>query len=427
MAGAFLLLMLAAALAILVLVGNWRLRAVPMQMLRIHFAAAPNIKTDSSVLLAGHPVGSVAQIGLVEVPCKEGDKRQKMYKVEVDVLIPRIYRICQNARITIQQALIGQSAVLNIEDVGYGDAAAGPIEGEQASPFAGAAEGLGIGPQEQKNFATILANVTDITTRTKDDWPKILADLKATSANLADVSAGAKDTLKRVNAVLDDNRDNLRATIANAKSVSERADKGAAEVLAELKGFAEKLKDIADKNGEDIRVTIARARSFMEKTDKDADEVRAKIKTTADNIKTASENLKEVMEKVKGVAADTEALVATNKGNLDTTLQNFRETSDHLLALAKEVRRAPWRLFATPDKQEVESLNLYDSAIAFSSAAGELESAAAKVQIMLAAKQRNVGVDPVLLRTMVKHLEATFENYQKAEDALLKEFDRVRK
>jgi len=419
-AGAFLLLALAAAVTVLVVVGAWNLRPQAMRTLKIHFAAAPNIKVGGSVLLAGHPVGRVEEIGLVEVPCKPGDKREKCYKVEVEASLPKTYRIAQNARVVISQALVGQSAVLNIEDVGFGPEASGALEGNQASVFAGAAEELGLGPKEQENLSTILANVSDITTKTRDDWPKILGNLKATSENLTEVSANAKDTVKRINAILDDNRENLKATIANAKDVSEKADKSAAAVLADLKAFAAKLKEIADKNDEDLRVTIARARAFMEKTDKDADEIRANVKTTSVDVKKAVEDF-------RVVAADTKALLATNRGNIDATLQNFRDTSDHLRALAKEVRRAPWRLFATPDKEEVESLNLYDTARAFSSAATDLENTADKVEIMLAAKHKDVAVDPETLKEMLKRLEATFGNYQKAEEALLKDFDRVKK
>ncbi|MCX5673045.1 MAG: MlaD family protein [Planctomycetota bacterium] len=419
-AGAFLLVALAAAVAILVLVGAWSLRRQPMQPLKIHFAAAPNIKVGSSVLLAGHPVGRVDQIGLVEVPGKPGDKHETLYKVEIEAIIPKAYRICQNARIVISQALVGQSAMLNIEDVGYGTQATGALAGFQASPFAGAAEEMGLGPKEQQDLSSILANISDIAATTREDWPKILGNLKTTSENLAEVSGNAKDTVGRINAILDDNRENLKTAIANAKGVTEKADEGAAEILADLKAFAEKLKEIADKNGEDIRATIARARAFMEKTDKDADEIRANVKTT-------SADLKKAVEDFRVVAADAKALLATNRGNLDATLQNFRDTSDHLRALAKEVRRSPWRLFATPDKEEVESLNLYDTARAFSSAATELENTAEKIETMLAAKQKDVAVDPQNLKEMLKRLETTFENYQKAEEALLKEFERVKK
>jgi formiminotetrahydrofolate cyclodeaminase len=129
----------------------------------------------------------------------------------------------------------------------------------------------------------------------------------------------------------------------------------------------------------------------------------------------------------KIIAGDAKALVATNRGNIATTLQNFRETSDHLLALSKEVRRAPWRLFATPDKKEVESLNLYDSARAFASAATDIQTCADTLQVMIEARKEGVAVNPDILQGMLKRLEETFARYQEAEKALLKEFERIQK
>ncbi|HET6441002.1 MAG TPA: hypothetical protein VFH53_01390, partial [Phycisphaerae bacterium] len=126
-------------------------------------------------------------------------------------------------------------------------------------------------------------------------------------------------------------------------------------------------------------------------------------------------------------AADSKALVALNKGGLGRTIQNFNETSEHLKALAKEVRRAPWRLFAKPDKEEVESLNLYDVARAFASAATDLETLADTLQTMVEAKKDGVAVDQEMLDGMQKRLEETFARYQAAEAALWKEFERIQK
>jgi len=48
--------------------------------------------------------------------------------------------------------------------------------------------------------------------------------------------------------------------------------------------------------------------------------------------------------------------VATNRENLAAAIQNFRQTSEHLKALSKEVRRSPWRRFAKPDKEAEKAL-----------------------------------------------------------------------
>jgi len=428
-AGAFLLLMAAAAVAILVIVGEWRHWFEPKQTLLLHFDAAPNIKKGSPVLLAGHPVGRVgSNIQLIQVPCPLDQKPDvKVYVVEVPAELPQRYRIYQNARVTITQALVGQSALINIENVGYGDLVTGFLKGEQQSPFAGAADELGLGEQEKKNVSEILENICAVTTDVRKGLPEIISKLKTASANLADVSESVKGTVKRIDTMLDENREDLKATVANARAVTEAARKKADGILDNLNDATAKLKDtstkigaIVDENRPDIRETITHAKSVMAKAYSNADDILS-------NVKAASDGLKAGIEDFKVVAANAKAIVETNRTRIARTMQSFHETSDHLKALAKEVRRAPWRLFATPDTEEAESLNLYDTARAFAATASDLDSVADTLQAMMEAKAKGFEVPEDVFKDMVKRLQETYEQYGQAEDALLKEFERIQK
>jgi len=445
-AGAFLLLMAVAAVAILVIVAGWQYWFEPTQTLRIRFDAAPNIKKGSPVLLAGHPVGRVGNIQLTQVPSPlEQEPDVKCYVVEVSAELPKRYHVHENARVTISQALVGQSAVINIENVGYGDLVKDHLKGEQQSPFAGAADELGIGEQEKKNLSEILKNIRAVTTDVREGLPEtienirvvtadvrkglpeIITKLKTTSANLADVSEEVKGTVKRIDTMLDENREDLKATVANARAVTEAARKKADGILDNLMDATAKLKDtstkigaIVDENRPDIRETITHAKSVMAKADSSVDDILA-------NVKTASASLKAGIEDFKVVAANAKAIVETNRTRIARTMQNFHETSNHLKALAKEVRRAPWRLFATPDKEEVESLNLYDTARAFAATASDLDSVADTLQAMMEAKDKGFEVPEDVFKDMLKRLQETCEQYGQAEDALLKEFERIQK
>jgi len=427
-AGAFLLVMAAVAVAILVIVGGWQRWFEPKQMLRIRFDAAPNIKIGGPVLLAGHPVGRVLDIQLKEVPYPlEHQPDVKCYVVEVTAELPQRYHVYDNARVTISQALVGQSAIINIEDVGYGRLAREFLKGEQESPFAGAADELGIGDEEKKNVSVILENIRVVTADVRKDLPDIIGKLKTASANLAEVSEKVKGTVQRIDTVLDENRENLKATVANARELTANAKKKADEVLENLTDASAKLKDtsakveaIVDENRPDIRQTITHAKSVMAKADANAGEILA-------NVKTASASLKAGIEDFRVVAANAKAIVETNRARIAKTMQSFHETSDHLKALAKEVRRAPWRLFATPDKEEVESLNLYDTARAFAATASDLDSVADTLRAMMEAKAKGFEVPQEVFDEMLKRLQETYKQYGEAEDALLKEFERIQK
>jgi len=420
-AGAFLLLMAAAAVVILIIVAGWQYWFEPMQTLRVRFDAAPNIKIGGPVLLAGHPVGRVGDIQIVEVPCPvERKPEDKCYVVEVTAELPKRYRVYQNARVTISQALVGQSAVINVENVGYGDPVKEFLKGKQESPFAGAADELGIGEDQKQDVSEILKNIRAVTADVREGLPEILAKLKATTANLAEVSESVKGTVKRVDTVLDENRENLKATVANAREATDTVKKKADEVLENLKDATAKLEAIVDENRPDIRETVTHAKSVMAKADSSASEILA-------NVKAASAGLKAGIEDFRVVASNAKAVVETNRTRIAKTMQNFHETSDHLKALAKEVRRAPWRLFATPDKEEVESINLYDTARAFAATASDLDSVTDTLQAMMEAKAKGFEVPQEVFDEMLKHLRETYEQYGKAEDALLKEFERIQK
>jgi len=417
LAGAFLLLMAAAAVAILVLVGGWETWFTPHQTIRIHFDAAPNIKVGSPVLLAGHPVGRVSDVRLAR------EHEGACYVVDVTAELPKTYRLCQDATVTLQQALVGQSAMINIADVGHGEPVSGPLTGRRTSPFADAATELGIGDAEKQNLSSILENLNATIRKVREDLPDILAKLKTTGTNLAEVSEKAKGTLKRVDGMLDENRENLKVAVANTRDLTADAKKKVGETLEDLKKASEKINAILDENREPIRKTVANAREMSE-TGKG---LVKKADALLPRVKAASESLQKGLDDFQVLAADAKGLLATNKGNLAATLQNFKETSEHLRALSKEVRRAPWRLFAKPDKEEVESLNLYDTARAFAMAATDLEGVADTLQVLVEARQKDVAVDPEMLKAMTERLQETFKKYQEAEKALLTEYERIQK
>jgi ABC-type transporter Mla subunit MlaD len=408
-AGAFLLAALAATIAVLVLVGGWDTWTLETQAVNVRFKAAPNVKIGNPVLLAGHPIGRVEKTQLVESPCPVGDKRPMCYMVQVTVSLPKEYAIHKDARILISQALVGQSAVINIEDVGIGEKATDFIMGGEASAFAGAAGEVGIGDKERQSVGEIIESVRVVATGLKTDLPGIIEKVKVAGDNLAEGTKKAKETVAEMKEMLDENRENVKTAIANTKGATEH-------VVA----TTQNLQAIVTENRDEIHQTIVHAHSAVENVDKESAAIVA-------NVRAASADVKAALADFKVIAGDAKALISTNRSNIATSLQNFRETSDHLLALSKEVRRAPWRLFATPDKKEVESLNLYDSARAFAHAATDIQTCADTLQTMIDANKEGVAVNPEILQGMQKRLEETFARYQEAEKALLKEFERIQK
>ena len=423
LAGAFILVMFVAGLAIVVLVSGQQSWFQAKQNVLIHMDTAPNLKAGSPVLLAGFPVGRVLEVRIVEMPCPVEEKpRRACYGVEAVTELPSKYPLHKDAKITFESSLVGSSAALDILDVGHADPL-GPGEAivvTNPSMLAAAAEALGIGDKERENVSKALKNIQEVTDQVNKALPPIVENVKVTAENLKDSTAKAKNALDEVNGILDDNRKNLADTVANAKSVSAKIDKDSDKILANTKDATGEIKDILDENRKDIHEAVAHVNSVADKVDKDIDHIITNVKAGADDLKDTLANL-------KIMSGDTKDVVVWNKGNLNKTLQNFKDTSEHLKALAQEVRRAPWRLFATPDKKEVESLNLYDAARAFATAATDLEGISDTLKVMMEAKEKGIPVDPAVVQGMTDRLQDTFNHYQEAEEALWKEFDRVQK
>ena len=75
----------------------------------------------------------------------------------------------------------------------------------------------------------------------------------------------------------------------------------------------------------------------------------------------------------------------------------------------------------------MESLNLYDAARAFAATASDLDSVTDTLQVMMEDKTKGFELPQDVFEEMLKRLQETYEQYGKAEDALLKEFERIQK
>ncbi len=416
-AGLFLVLMGTAAVALLIVVGGKGLFEEQTE-LRIQFDEAPGVKPGGAVLLRGQPVGRVRSVGPVATPCPAPNEDRTCYVIEVVAGLPERFEVFENARIVITQSLVGQTAQVNIQEVGFpqtqGEGPTKVVQGGQESPFAAAAADFGIGKAEKKDIHDILANLKQISADLKKDLPDLMAKANTTTTNMEKLTGDLKTSVPELNKKVLETVDSLR-------EASKQANDGIKKIHA-----------ILDENRANVEKAVKHTASFAEKLDADGGKLLKGLdgKTVGeilDNVKAASADLKTAMADLKRVAADGKVLMVTQKGNLAETVQNFRAVSEHLKATAKEVRRAPWRLLAQPDKEEVETLNLYDTARAFGAAAADLDSFSDSLRLVAEAEQAGIEVDPEIVRGMMLRLQETFEKYQEAEEALWKEFERIQK
>jgi hypothetical protein len=114
-------------------------------------------------------------------------------------------------------------------------------------------------------------------------------------------------------------------------------------------------------------------------------------------------------------------LIVLNEQRFDRLMANVKETSDHLKAAAKDLRRNPWRLLYRPGPEETRQADILDAARAFSEAAGLLDDSATQLQALAASRGGEVPEDDPTLAELRAKLQATFEKFQTAEQTLWKQ------
>jgi hypothetical protein len=193
-------------------------------------------------------------------------------------------------------------------------------------------------------------------------------------------------------------------------------------MLDTLKGGLGTLVTLLDENRQPINEAVRHFRSASQIME---EQIAVRLAAQLDpaeaagllaKVHVAIDRLGASLKDIQTVASNTRDVVLMNRENLNTMLANMKETSDHLKAASKEIRRNPWRLFYQPTLAEAEQANLHDAARAFSEAATRLDDAVVRLQSM--SRDGVDGVEAAQLRDLADQLNQTFEGFNKAESAL---------
>jgi chromosome segregation ATPase len=190
-------------------------------------------------------------------------------------------------------------------------------------------------------------------------------------------------SLASVNGMLTENRPTIKAAMDNIKETSDTLNTGITKTIAK-------------------ELDAASPQSLM-----------AKIHASVEKMGQSLVDL----NKITSAAGE---VVALNKDNLNNILANFKETSDHMKAATKDLRRNPWRLLYRPTLEETKELNIFDAARAFAEAATRLDDATSKLKALSDARGGRLSPDDPQLKTIRADLQNTFDKFNEAEAALWK-------
>jgi ABC-type transporter Mla subunit MlaD len=143
--------------------------------------------------------------------------------------------------------------------------------------------------------------------------------------------------------------------------------------------------------------------SLMTQMDPDAGtSLLGKFHSAADKTNATLGNI----QQMSGAAKD---LLTVNQDPIDATIANLRETSDHLRAASREIRRNPWKLLYQPSKNELKQTAVADAARSFSDAAGKLDAAFARLEAYVKTAGPAMPADDPKLKEMQNSLDAALK------------------
>jgi len=248
-------------------------------------------------------------------------------------------------------------------------------------------------------------------------------------------SGGLTAGLNTLSAELDPNRP--EALLAKLHVIINRIKDAAAKVA----DIAENLSSETDR--QHLASAIAKIHKSLDDINTMTADARPKVKATLSAVQETAETLRgytkqdladvfaklrEITTNVAKIAADftvvagqAKDIVLVNRDRIDEIIDNMAITSANLKSTSKEVRRNPWRLLYQPKPGEFESQNLYDAARAFTAGAEQLDEALSKLTGLAKAHPEGLPANDPQLQEIRQHVNRTFENFKKAEDAFWKE------
>lgn len=162
-------------------------------------------------------------------------------------------------------------------------------------------------------------------------------------------------------------------------------------------------------NADSIVASLKKAAAQLEKS---ISAVTGQVQQTLAKADSALDTAQSALEDIKEFISDE---------RFARIVRNMDEISVNMKLTSQEVRRAPWKLLYKPNKKEFKIQALIDSAGAFAAGAERLDSAALCLQKMIATADNKVLIDEDRIKSMVSELEASFEQFQKAEQKFWEE------
>lgn len=368
LAGLFVLVCIALALAVVILLGG-ALERLGKRDYSVRFDLVEGVMglvPGARVTVGGREAGTVKAL-------RYDPDNDEPTGVIVTVSIDRRLELREGTVAQLNAPLLGGTGSINFPTVGAGRALTqgDMISGDPAPPAFLASAGYG--PEQVKQVQSIIRRADEISAKfitVADEVQVVLTDAKTVIADARGRSTGWFDRVDSITKYIDD-------TAARAPKLADDLQAR----LDQLREMFSTAQAVLEENREDVRESIKNARSVTEKGDQFLTRLNGELVDIAKGFledgRGAITRAQEAVERVNG-------LLVENTPSVRRSVANLRLASDQLTFMLAEVRRSPWRLLYRPDKRELEFELLYDSAALYAGAVSDLRAAAETVEALSA-------------------------------------------
>lgn len=443
-AGVFVLFGIVLAIVVIVLLSNITNFLQPMQTISVRYVLADGVaglKPGATVSIGGVESGQVTDIRDVFDPDQPG----RLIAKDVVLEIPAHYQVFDNARIELIVPPIGTGTSVNLAGFGYdagsetgyvGDS--WTYETDEVLPgrvgvnplVSNLTEKVGIGDQQRQEIQEIIASVRNISVSLDAKQAELDEIIARANAFMGKVDTRGEKILIDLDAVMTE----AKALVADARSGVNEAKAGIEQTRVIVSDAQKKWTDLwsprfdtitgnVDTASGELKEALAESRPVIKRTVDQAEAAMNDVKavaarfreTTLPDIEKSVRTARESIDDIRETTNQLKTSVITQRPILERTLANARITSDQLKLASIEIRRSPWRLLYTPDKEEIATDNLYDAARNFSEAATTLESSSDSLRALLDRYGETIDPNDAELKRLMTHLQDTFDKFGTAE------------
>lgn len=443
--GLTVVVVLALFVGVLVFIGQWDALFAKTRYMTVRFKHQDGIqglRVKDPVRVGGVNQGKVRKIWLqsASVTDQSGAEREELFVYVLAELPAWLEFRADDCKVTIGTKFVGEGGTLDILDRGSSGPLIGPddvIEGSAPEGFAQLTSKLSREFDETRSQSLLAQIKSQLDLNAADSlMAKIhrsVDDINSVTASL--VGQFNQEDQNALLAKIHKSVDHINAITSSLHGELDAEEKssvlaGMHTALDSLNASLESVRSLIEQGQPKISTAIDHVQAAARRLDEDisktvADELRGDVDgTLLTKLHNSMDQAAKAMDNLEQMTGAGKNLLVMNREKIQLLVDNFQETSQHLKATAKELRRNPWRLLHKPEKPEREYQNLLDTARAFADAASCIDDAARKLSGLAEAKIEALPADDPQLVEIRQKLATAFEKFGTAEQAFWKRLRR---